>query len=37
MPLFLMTSIAMFLVVLGADGTVAVKDERSNQILLGPI
>lgn len=39
MPLLLMTSVAMSLAVLGADGTGArqKRDERSSQRLLGPM
>lgn len=37
MPLFLMISVAVLLVMLGADGSGAVRDERGNQRLLGPL
>lgn len=37
MPLFLMISVAIFHVMLGADGTGAVKDERGKQRFLGPL
>lgn len=36
MPLFHTPSVAMFLVMLGADGTGTIKDERGDQRLLGP-
>lgn len=37
MPLFFVPSIAIFIVMLGADGTGAAKDKRGNQRLLGPL